>query len=100
MKIRVSFVIRRPDGHDRWREDRGRRRHGRGSRCSRRWQGRRRRQEQQEHEAPEEATDALHVAAAPGAGGHVHPEPVPGHEHPRRDSYVDEPHRGPSQSEY
>lgn len=41
------------------------------------------------------AEDSLHQPAAAGAGSHFPEEPIPGHEHPRGDRSVDQPHGGP-----
>ena len=63
--------------------------------------GRRRgRHRQEQVEAAAAAAHALHVAAAPGAGGDVRAQPLPRHGHPRGDLRLDQPHRGESQGEW
>lgn len=94
---RVQFSLSRTNRRH-WcyrHQDRGRYRHGGGCRSGRRQ--RHQHQKQQEHEETEETENSLHFATAPGTGGHFHQEPVSGHEHQRRDSDVDESHRGQSQ---
>ncbi len=50
-------------------------------------------------EAGAEAAHALHVAAAAGAGGALHEEPLPRHDHQGGDQPMDQPHRTESQGE-
>ena len=60
----------------------------------------RRRQGRQEGQAPEAAAHSLHDAAAPGARGDIHAQPVSRHVHQRGDRHVDEPLRVESQGEF
>ena len=47
-----------------------------------------------QEEAAAAAADAFHEPAAAGARGHVPAEPLPRHEHARRDRGLDQPDRG------
>ena len=53
-----------------------------------------------QEEAAAAPADSLHLAAAAGAGGAVHEEPLPRHEHQGGDQHVDQPHRAQSQGEW
>lgn len=67
-------------------------REGEERRAEERWRERGR----SEEEEAAAAADSLYQPAAAGAGGHFPEEPVPGHEHQRRNSRVDKPDRGQS----
>ena len=58
-----------------------------------------RRVEGRQEQAAAAAEDALHVAAAAGAGGAVHAEQVPRHGHQGGDLHVDQHRRAKSQGE-
>lgn len=82
------FVLFR--SQSRWNQD-GRRRDGGGQ------GGRLRPGQGKSCQEAEAAEDALHVAAATGAGSHLLQEQIPGHEHARGDRHVDQPNRSQSQ---
>ena len=69
--------------------------HRKGEECrTQKWRWQRRRPEKEESEAAE---DSFHQPAAARARSHLSEESLPGHEHKRGDSRVDQPHRGQSQ---
>ena len=54
----------------------------------------------EKEEASAAAEDPLHQPTAPGTGGDLLPEQVPGYVDEGRDRHVDQSHRGASQGEF